>query len=217
MQKEELFALLDQLLIDQDKFNKFREYLFTFVRAPRCKKGCVEFAKEIFGTENVAGLKELSITMLSEKSYQNSNNLENFINQHPITNGYNDALINARMEIMQKVADYIKDMYTRLDTCDLVDRYERHICLRRAVSRLASLFVTNTPVTVTAEQWPEVEVKLWLDYVTTTLDELVGRINQQTELKEWSDVYGSYYHLDRPEVIGSLRNFLDYLDSFLEY
>lgn len=217
MQKEEIFALLDQLAIDQDKFNKFREYQITFIRQPRCKKGCLEFLTEIFDSENVAGSKELALRLLSVKSYQNSSQLDQFINHHPITQAYNKALIDARILIMQRVSEYIKELSVRLDKSDLVDKWERQVYLRRAVARLATIYMTSTQVAITVDQWPEVEAQYWIDYLTTTLDELTGRICELDRMKEWADVYGDYYHLDRPEVIRSVRNFMDYLDTFLTY
>lgn len=217
MIKEELLALLDQLQIDQAKFEKFREYVITFIRQPRCKKGCIEFLHEVFNTDNIEGSKELAIGLLTPKSYQNSNALETFINHHPITMGYNQSLIDARIVIMAKVAEYIIDISKKLEESDLPDALERQVYLRRAVSRLATVTSDNTKVVITVEQWADLEVHTWIDYLTTTLEELTGRINEKERIQKWSDVYGGYYHLDNLKVIQSVRTYLDYLDSFLEY
>lgn len=217
MIKEEILALIDQLQIDQAKFNKFREYLITFVRQPRCKKGCVEFLYEIFNTENIEGSKELAISLLTPKSYQNCNALEAFVNHHPITQGYNQSLINARIDIMAKVAEYIVDLSKKLEESDLPDALERQVYLRRAVSRLATVTSNNTQVVITVDQWADLDVHMWIDYLTTTLEELTGRICELERIQKWSDVYGGYYHLDNLKVLQSLRTYLDYLDTFLEY
>lgn len=67
MLKEEIFALLDQLLIDQTKYNKFLDYVHTFTKEPRCKKGCLAFIEEIFNLPNVAGKEILALTLASTK------------------------------------------------------------------------------------------------------------------------------------------------------
>lgn len=217
MQKEEIFALLDQLLIDQTKYNKFREYLYTFTKEPRCKKGCLAFIEEIFNLPNVAGKNELAMTLTSCKSDVNSCKVLSFIDMHPVTNGYNDALKDARCLIMGKIAEYIKDTSVRLNETTLADRNERQVYLRRAVARLKTIFGSGHKTTVLEDQWPEVEPYEWCDYLTTSLDELLEGISSEQQIKQWSDVYGDVRYLDKEHIICSLRTYLNYLDSFLKF
>lgn len=217
MQKEEIVALLDQLYLDQEKYNKFIDYVNDFTSRPRCKKGVIGFIEEIFNLPEIAGKNELAIKLLSEKTTKNSLEAATFIFNHRITKGYNKALIDARMLIMSNIADYVIDMSTRIQETELEDRPERQVYLRRAVARLitATSYTIQTPIL--AEQWAGVEPYQWTNYLTTTLEELVGGIRDHKRIVEWSDtVYGGM-DLDNLNVVRSLGTFLDYLDTFVEF
>lgn len=217
MQKEELFALLEQLYLDQEKYNKFKDYIIDFTSQPRCKKGCIEFLDEIFNLPQLAGKKELAIQLLSSKSYQNSMKLTDFIYQHEITMGYSEALKDARFLVLTKLAEYIIELSGRLNKTDLVDKVERQVYLRRAVARLKTIFTYRTQTTILPDQWHEVEPAQWTDYLINDLATLTGMISDEKSVKQWSDVYGDTYGLDNTLVIRSLVNYVTYLDSFLEY
>lgn len=217
MQKEEIFALLDQLLIDQTKYNKFLDYLFTFTKEQRCKKGCLAFIEEIFNLPNIAGKNELALNLTSGKSDVNSTQTRYFIESHPVTHGYNDALKAARFLIMSKIAEYIKDISVRLNETTLADKNERQVYLRRAVARLKAIFYSGHKTAVLEDQWAEVEPYEWMDYLTTDLDELLESVASEDNLKLWSDVYGDSQNLHKEHIICSLRTYLNYLDSFLKF
>jgi hypothetical protein len=217
MQKEDIFALLDQLYIDQSKFNKFMDYLSTFTKEPRCKKGCLEFIVEIYNLPNIVGKDELAIQLLSEKNSTNAFKTRRFIEEHQITTGYNEALKNARYLIMGKIGEYIIQINSELEKSDLQDKYERQVYLRRAVARLKTIFYSNQKTTVLEEQWPEVAPWEYTDYLTNDLQTLVGEIACEEDMLKWSSVYGDFYHLDCDHTIASLRTYLNYLDTFLKF
>lgn len=216
MQKEEIFAIIDQLIIDQESFNTFKEYTTTFIKDKRCRKGAIAFIEEVFKLPQVAGKEELALELVSEKCYQNSIKTEQFIFNHPITLGYSEALKQARLEVMSKIAEYIIDISQRLTDSELLDKNERQVYLRRAVARLVRVLWRGTQVIITADQWPEVTPDDRTEYLTETLEELTLRISDPIKLKEWSDVYGSHYRLDDEKQLRSVRNFLNYLETFLE-
>lgn len=216
MVKEELYAKLDQLLIDQMKYNTFCEYTRTFTDDIRCKKGCLEFTKEVFNLPQLDGLDELGMRLVSSKSSENSIQTLHFIMNHQITLGYNEALVAARVDIMKDMAEYIKEMSVRLAATELEDKYERQVYLRRAVARLIKVFQASNKVPVYLDQWSEVEPAEYINYLGDTLDELTGYFNNTREA-DWSDAWGSYNQLHERNTILSVRGFLDYLDTFLKY
>lgn len=219
MQKEDIFALLDQLYIDQSKYNKFYDYMETFTRVPRCKKGCIEFVEEIFNLPNLAGRDKLAIELLSEKNMRNSYKTRRFIEDHPITIGYSEALKQARFLIMNKIGEYIIQTSEELNNSTLEDKHERQVYLRRAVCRLRTIFYSSQKTVVLEEQWHEVEPYEYndLNYLLDDLSSLVKRIADPEQMFKWSDTYSDSYHLDNDWIIASLRTYLNYIDSFLKF
>lgn len=217
MQKEEIFALLDQLLIDQTKYNKFMDYVQTFTKEPRCKKGCLAFIEEIFNLPNVNGKDVLAITLASTKTSRNAMETRYFIEQHEITIGYSEALKKARLLVMTKIAEYIKETSVRLSETSLSDKVERQVYLRRAVARLMAIFHSSQKTMVTEDQWAEVEPVEYIDYLNNDLDVLTGEICSEDRLIKWADVYYDEFRLNEDYIIRSLRSYVNYLDSFLKF
>ncbi|QYN79992.1 hypothetical protein PQD71_gp099 [Kosakonia phage Kc263] len=217
MQKEEIFALLDQLLIDQTKYNKFLDYVHTFTREPRCKKGCLAFIDEIFNLPNVSGKEVLAITLASTKTERNAFETRSFIEGHDITNGYNDALKKARLLIMTNIAEYIKETSVKLSETTLSDKIERQVYLRRAVARLMTIFYSNQKTMVTEDQWSEVEACEWIDYLNVDLDTLTKDLCSEERMMRWSTVTSDDFRLHEDYIIRSMRTYLNYLDSFLKF
>lgn len=217
MQKQELYALIDRLYLDQEKYNKFIDYTFSFTRQPRCKKGGIAFVEEVFNLPEIAGKDELAIRLLSEKTTRNSRAIEDFIMSHPVTAGYSQALIDARKLVMSKVAEYVLDTAKRIHDTNLEDKSERQVYLRRAVARLCKLFVSSLPTSVEASQWHEVEPYEWTEYLSSTLEELVFKIEDPKTIQEWSNTYQGANNLSNLNLLRSLNTYLDYLDTFVEF
>lgn len=217
MLKEEIFAVLDQLTIDQERFNKFTDYLVTFTSEPRCKKGCIEFVGEIFNLPQVDGKDVLAMQLVSVKTSRNAFDTRWFIENHPITQGYLLALKQARLQLMNKVAEYIIELSGELDKSSLSDKDERQVYLRRAVARLKTIFYSNLKVAIEENQWHEVEPYEYMDYLNDDLASLVKYICSEEEIVKWSDVYGDTYHLNKDATLTSIRSFVNYLDTFLEF
>lgn len=217
MQKEAIFALLEQLYLDQEKYNKFREYVSDFISRPRCKKGCMDFLEEVFNLPQIEGKEELAMKLLTSKTSNNSCMLSEFIYRHPITIGYSEALKNARYLILVKLAEYIIELSSRIADSQLSDKIERQVYLRRAVARLRTVFSYPIQSAIDTDQWPNVDPVDWIDYLTTDLKELTNTISNKRTVIEWSDVYGDCYQLDNTMVIRSVISYINYLDSFLEF
>lgn len=162
MQKEEIYAVLERLFIDQTKYNRFFEYLKTFTHEPRCKKGCLAFIEEVFNLPQIEGRDELALRLVFGKAMFNAYETRYFIENHPITIGYGEALKLARLQLLEMIADYIKDISRQLHESTLLDKSERQVYLRRAVARLLTIFHRDLPVTIKMEQWSEVEYIFYL-------------------------------------------------------
>lgn len=219
MQKEEIFAVLDRLYLDQTKYNKFFEYLSTFTREPRCKKGCLAFIEEVFNLPQVEGRDQLAIRLLASKTMSNAYSTRYFVEQHPITVGYGSALKQGRLALLNLVTEYILDTSRRLSETTLLDKIERQVYLRRAVARFITVFhySGDLRVEIKTEQWSEVEPSDWIDYLNNDLPTLVGNINDDKKILEWSDHMYDYSHLDNDHNLGSVRSFIEYLDTFTEF
>jgi len=217
MQKEEVLALISRLYLDQSKYNRFLEYLDGFLSEPRCKKGCVAFIKEVFNSENVAGLDVLSLKLTSAKSEMNAHYAVDFVRDHDITIGYNKALTDARVVVLQGVRDYVLDTARRLSETTLLDKVERQLYLRRAVGRLLTVFGYTQHVIIKREQWPEVTVDSWIDYLNSDLESLAEKIVDADAVKRWSMVGSDVNNLNQENTLGALKSYLDYLDTFVEY
>lgn len=217
MQKEEIFAVLDRLYIDQSKYNKFIEYLMTFTQEPRCKKGCLTFIEEVFNLPQVEGRDQLAIRLVASKTMSNAYDTRYFIENHPITVGYGEALKQARLSLLRLISDYILDVSRRLSETTLIDKVERQVYLRRAVARLLSVFHAKLPVALKTEQWSEVEPYDWIDYLNTDLATLVGKIDNDEMILKWSSHLYDVNNLDNDENLASLKSYVEYLDTFTEF
>lgn len=216
MQKEEIFAVLDRLYIDQSKYNKFFEYLWTFTQEARCKKGCLAYVEEVFNLPQVEGRDQLAIRLVSSKTYSNARDTRYFVEDHPITVGYGEALKQGRLSALRLIAQYVLDTSRRLSETTLIDKLDRQVYLRRAVARLVTVFNSKLPVAIKVEQWPDVEPFEWLDYLNDDLESLVGRISNDDMIMKWSSHTYDYNNLDNDENLLSLKSFVDYLDTFTE-
>lgn len=217
MQKEEVLALIDRLYLDQNKYNRFLEYLDTFMGEPRCKKGCIAFVKEVFNDKEVEGLNLLAMKLTSTKSDINAYNAVEFVREHVITLGYNQALTQARVVILKAVRDYVLDTSRRLSETTLLDKIERQVYLRRAVGRLLTMFGYTQHVVIKREQWPEIQVDSWIDYLSNDLETLAEKIVDENAVKRWSVPGCDVNNLDRGNTLAALKSYLDYLDTFVEY
>lgn len=217
MQKEEIFAVLDRLYIDQTKYNKFFEYLMTFTNEPRCKKGCLAFIEEVFNLPQIEGRDQLAIRLVASKTMSNAFDTRYFVENHPITVGYGEALKQGRLSVLKLIAEYILDTSRRLSETTLIDKIERQVYLRRAVARLLTVFHAKLPVAIKTEQWSEVEPYEWIDYLNADLAELVGKIDNDEMIMKWSSHIYDYNHLDNDENLISLKSFVEYLDTFTEF
>lgn len=217
MQKQEIIALIERLYSDQEKYNKFRTYTLDFFTHPRCKKGIISFVEEIFNLPEIAGKDQLAIELLSAKTRVNSDKGRFFIMNHPITVGYNSALVEARIVVLKAVADYIVQTAEGIQNSGLDDKIERQVYLRRAIARLITMTQSSLETPIKADQWHELEPHKWIDYLTSTFDEMLGYIDKPEQMRKWSDTGWSENNMDNLDVIRSLISYLDYLDSFTEF
>lgn len=214
MQKEEIFAVLDRLIIDQDKYNKFSEYVNTFTNEPRCKKGCLAFIEEVFNLPQIAGRNQLAIQLVSSKTMKNADDTRFFINNHQITTGYEKALQEARNSLLKLMGDYALDTSRRLDETTLMDKSERQVFLRRAIARLMTVFDSRQQVAIKTEQWSEIEPYTWIDYLSTDLESLIASFCSG-DMATVNFIYSC--SLDSDRNLESMRSFVEYLDTFTEF
>lgn len=217
MEKQEIIALIERLCGDQEKYNKFVQYVEDFTSRRRCKKGILAFIEEIFNAPELAGTKELAIQLLGEKSMTNSHAAHKFIMDHPITIGYNTALIDARIVITRAVASYIVAVAERLQNSTLDDKVERQVYLRRAIARFLTLSRSRPLSIVQQDQWHEVEPFPYINYLAATFEEMMALVNNEEEMRAYSDVYYSTMNMDQENVLRSMISYLDYLDTFTEW
>lgn len=217
MQKEEIFAIIDQLLIDQDRYNKFLDYWITFTGKSRTKKECLAFIEEIFNLPNVNGKEQLAIRLSSTETHKNSELLSEFISRHPITEGYVSALVKARVDMLGKIGDYIRYISEELTKTQLVDKEERQVYLRRAVARLYRYLGSSGDIVITEDQWSEYEPYEWTDYLTVDLDSLLNDTFKQEDMIKWSNAYSDVNELNNENKLRSLRTYVTYLDTYLKF
>lgn len=217
MQKQEIIALIERLCGDQEKYNKFVEYSNDFTARPRCKKGIITFVEDIFNAPELEGKKELAIRLLSGKSMTNSIKADQFIMNHPITIGYNTALVDARIVITRAIAGYIVEVAERLQNSNLEDKVERLVYLRRAIARFLTLSRSRPIAAVKQDQWHEVQPFDYINYLTATFEEMLALVNDEEGMKRYSDTYYSPMNMDQENVLRSMISYLDYLDTFTEW
>lgn len=217
MTKEEIFTLIETLAEDQDKYNKFKEYILEFTKGERCKKGVLEFVHDLYNSKNVDGLAEMAITLHTDKTWRNSDQLRTFVFDHKITLGYVTALKDQRLVLMTAIAKYIHDTSERIQAAELDDKPERQVYLRRAVARLLSILGTNARLEIDTAEWAEIEPNQDIDYLCSTLTELTNIICDPVKIKEWADAWGDVQSLHYVTMLRSLRTYLNYLDTFTEF
>lgn len=217
MEKQEIIALIERLCGDQEKYNKFVQYTEDFTSRRRCKKGILAFIEEIFNAPELAGTKELAIQLFGEKTMTNSHAAHKFIMNHPITIGYNTALIDARIVITRAIASHITAVAERLQNSTLDDKVERQVYLRRAIARFLTLSRSRPLSVVQQDQWHEVEPFPYINYLAATFEEMLNLVNNEEDMRAYSDVYYSTMNMDQENVLRSMISYLDYLDTFTEW
>lgn len=217
MLKEELFNQIETLAGDQEKYDKFKEYVLEFSSFPRCKKGVLEFVRDLYNSQNVEGLSELAIELLTDKSSRNSERMNYWIFEHQITLGYLQALKDQREVVMCGVAKYILETSERIQNSDLDDKAERQVYLRRAVARLRGMMGSKIHIDLNTIDWSEIEAPDYIDYLCSSLNELVEPICDKKVIQEWADAWGDTQSLSQVNMLRSLRTYLNYLDTFYQY
>lgn len=217
MLKEEIISKIELLAEDQEKYEKFKDYILEFSNTPRCKKGVLEFVRDLYNSQNVEGLSEMAIELFTDKSMRNSERMRYWIFEHPISLGYNQALKDQREVVMCAIAKYIMDTSERIQNSDLDDKAERQVYLRRAVARLRTVMGTKTHIEFDTLDWAEVEPADYYDYLCSSLSELIDPICDKRVIQEWADSWGDCQSLSQVNMLRSLRSYLNYLDTFYQY
>lgn len=217
MLKDELISKIDTLAVDQEKYDKFKSYVLEFSEHPRCKKGVLEFIRDLYSSQNVEGLGELAIELLTDKTTRNSEAMRWWIFDHQITQGYLQALKDQREVVMCGIAKYIMDTSERIQNSELDDKAERQVYLRRAVARLRGVMGSKVHTNLDTVDWSEVEAPDYYDYLCSSLSELVDPICDKKVIQEWADTWGDCQSLSQSTMLRSLRSYLNYLDTFYQY
>lgn len=217
MLKEELISKIETLAEDQEKYEKFKDYILEFSNSPRCKKGVLEFVRDLYNSEHIEGLGEMAIELFTDKSMRNSERMRFWIFEHPISLGYNQALKDQREVVMCGIAKYIMDTAERIQNSDLDDKAERQVYLRRAVARLRTVLGTKAHIEFDTIDWSEIEPASYYDYLCSSLNELVDPICDKRVIQEWADSWGDCQSLSQVNMLRSLRSYLNYLDTFYQY
>lgn len=217
MLKEDIITQLETLAADQEKFDRFKDYISEFSSQPRCKKGVLEFVRDLFNSKNVEGLNEMAIELLTDKCTRNTELMNTFIYDHQVTKGYNQALIDQREVVMCGIAKYIMETAERINASELDCKAERQVYLRRAVARFRGVAGYKVIVKFDTLDWAEVEAPEWINYLCESLEELVTPICDKKVIREWADIWGDAQSLSQVNMILSLRSYLNYLDTFSEF
>lgn len=223
MVKEEVKKIISELRILINNQNKFREHYIEFTNQPRCKKGCIEFIKSLTdNTENSATprifhheLMDMSITLLGAKSEFNSNRLRMLLGKSAVETHNAKELFKARRTLLESIAEHIKWIHEQLDKSSLKDAKERQTYLRRAVGRLITVCKAQPIVSIQKDQWCEVEVNEYIDYLNNTLDELLQKLSYDNDIRP--SIWYDWWNLDNDITLTSIESYLDYLDTFLNY
>lgn len=223
MVKEEVKKIISELRILINNQNKFREHYIEFTNQPRCKKGCIEFIKSL--TDDVGNpaaprifhyeLMDMSITLLAAKSEFNSNRLRMLLGKSAIETHNARELFKAREELLEAIGEHIKWIHEQLDKSTLRDAKERQTYLRRAMGRLITVCKGYPLVSIQKDQWCEIEVNEYIDYLNTSLDELVGKLSYDDDIRP--SIWYDWWNLDNDITLNSIDSYLDYLDTFLKY
>ena len=217
MCKEEIISQVETLAQDQEKYNKFKEYVLDFCNVPRCKKGVLEFALDLYNSKNGEGWGEFAIQLLTDKSIKNSDALRGFVFDHPITEGSVKALKDQRQVIMVGIAKYIMSVHDAIQESDCEDKAACHVALRNAIARFRGLLGGNrVTVNLDTVDWSKVEIPEWIKPQDCTLEELINPICDKKVIQEWADTWGDAQGLDQINMLLSLRTYLNHLDTVLE-
>lgn len=224
MVKQEILKLIAEIRIAQQGQDTFREYYTDFCSVPRCKKGIVEFLKELNQREDENKVwvfhdieQNLKLGLVSGKTFRNSDLLRYQLDTCTYNNYKNLVLKKKRKELLMKVGEYLMFINEQLETSPLLDAKERQVYLRRAVARLTTVLGTHLITSVQVDQWHEVEPNEHTNYLVEDLGALTSRFNYEGEQTEYGSIYYDWYGLNKPLTIDSIVTFLDYVDGFLVY
>ncbi|WNV45846.1 hypothetical protein [Aeromonas phage AerS_266] len=223
MVKEEVKKIISELRILINNQNKFREHYLEFTNQPRCKKGCIEFIKSL--TDDVHNdasprifhyeLMDISITLLAAKSEFNSTRLRMLLGKSAVETHNAKELFKARQTLLETIGEHIKYVHEQLDKSSLRDAKERQTYLRRAVARLITVCQSHLLVPIQKDQWCEIPVSEYNDYLNTSLDELVSKLCYDDDSRP--SIWYDWWNLDNDTTLASIDSYLEYLDTFLKY
>lgn len=225
MVKQEVLKVIADLRIAQNNQDKFVEHYKDFCSVPRCKKGIVEFLKELRGDELSDAPwifhdveQVLKLKMVSQKSNINSDLLWDLLNRSTYNDYKAKELRKQRESLLRAVGEYLMFIHSELDKSTLVDNKERQVYLRRAIARLATVLASQLIVPIALDQWHEVEPNEYIDYLLNDLNTLVGHFTYgENPDTKYGSIWYDWYGLNKPNTIDSIESFLDYVDGFLVY
>lgn len=227
MVKEDVIKQIEELRILTANYNKFKEYVDGFTSEPRCKKGVLEFINSLFSYKDESGnsypavygkvKSELGLKLTVNKSQLNITLFKNALNQLGLESSAGQKLVDARIEIVKLVCEYVKYIQSELDKSQLTDARERQVYLRRALARLKTLFGSYPPCVISKDAWSDVRPCEWVDYLNSSMDELISKhFDNQQKDSPWVLLFDTN-GLDEKHTVDSVETFLDYLDTFVKY
>lgn len=221
--KEELYAKLDGIYSGRIKSNELADILNNYRNLKKSRQECLGFIKSIIPNPDKDKLGMLVLQLTTEESSNNCMCSVNFIESEASIISISNMLAKEEKEFLEALKQYICEHSQRIGASELADRIERQVYLRRAVSRLQETFDYSgeIPLVITKEQWPDVEPNKEGRYLNYSLQEQLDKtfgepgcgINRPLVYR----LYWGSLNLHKPRVILSVKSWIEYLDTFLEY
>ena len=221
--KQGMVDILTTHMDDLLKIREFMDVIFNYLDEPKGKKELMDFSEntllDSFLCANELKLMYLKFTI--NPSYENIYKLKSLINCSKKLNSINKEFKKRDREIISGFIEYLKDINTEISQLKYDDVHERLMALRRSISKIISIEGSlRAPYSVDSirELQPRND-----DYLTCTFDELLkqfeenfdGRYSINVDAFETSNDAG--WNLSNINVLKTLQNYLDYLDTLLKY
>lgn len=221
--KQGMVDILTTHMDDLLKIREFMDVIFNYLDKSKGKKELMDFSENTLLDSflTASELKLMYVKFTINPSYGNIHNLKSFINNSKKLKSINKDFKKRDKEIINNFIEYLKDINTEISQLKYDDVHERLMALRRSISKIINIEGSlRAPYSVDSirELQPRSD-----DYLTCTFDELLKQFEEKFEgkyeiaIEAFEKSNDAGWNLSNINVLKTLQNYLDYLDTLLKY
>lgn len=207
-----------------EAFNELVTSVDTFAAKPHTKDETVGFLRAAFGDVLPFGekcfydagsddrLNQHLLSMTKQASLRNSEMCTRILSDSKLIDRNRKAFVDGYYSLSECVLNRIREVYAEVDSSTFLNKHERIVALRRAISKYKSMLWNCDIPDADEFDWVNADTGC-RDYLNASLEELLNIEEPAYVSNYWLYKIGDEY-LDKVVLMGT---FMDYLDTFTKY